>query len=199
MSQSLTDDPHVCVTCGAHYPAIDAPPEVCLICSDERQYVPLAGQAWSRHAALAADRRNWFGEAEPGLWEVGVEPGVGIGQRALLAQTLEGNVLWDCVPVLTDEGLARLEALGGVAAIAVSHPHFYTGASLFAAALGATVYLHAADRQHVTHPSPSIEFWDGERLRLPGGLTAIRAGGHFAGGTVLHWPAAADEIGRAHV
>ena len=191
----MSDDAHVCGTCGAHYPGDAAAPDTCAICSDERQYVPVTGQVWLRHSMLIRDRRNSFAEAEPGLWEVGVEPAVAIGQRALLVRTAKGNVLWDCVPVLTDEGLRRLEELGGVAAIAVSHPHFYTGAALFAEAFGARVVLHGADRQHVTYPSRRIEFWDGERLALPGGITAIRAGGHFAGGTVLHWPAGAGGRG----
>jgi glyoxylase-like metal-dependent hydrolase (beta-lactamase superfamily II) len=36
-------------------------------------------------------------------------------------------------------------------------------------------------------PDPSIRFWDGEIFALTGGLTLIHCGGHFAGGTVLHW------------
>lgn len=46
--------PYVCLTCGAHYPAGAEPPDPCRICADERQYVPVSGQAWARHAALAA-------------------------------------------------------------------------------------------------------------------------------------------------
>lgn len=187
--------PYVCLTCGAHYPAGAEPPDPCRICADERQYVPVSGQTWARHAALAAGRSHRVEEAEPGLWEVGLEPPVAIGQRALLVRTGEGNVLWDCLPVLTDAGLERLRALGGVDVIAVSHPHFYAGAALFAEALGARVLLHAADREHVTHPSERIESWDGEHLPLPGGVTLVRAGGHFAGGTVLHWAAGAEGRG----
>ncbi|HEX7040688.1 MAG TPA: hypothetical protein VF202_11265 [Trueperaceae bacterium] len=186
---------HVCATCGAHYPG-DAPrPDTCRICADERQYVPTGGQRWLSLASLAEDHVNRIEEVEPDLHGVGVEPPVGIGQRALLVRTPEGNVLWDCVPVLTEAGRARLEELGGVAAIAVSHPHFYTGIALFAELLGATVHLHEADREHVTHPSPRIRFWQGERLELFGGVTLVRAGGHFAGGTVLHWPAGAGGRG----
>src|SRR5690606_31885134 len=129
------------------------------------------------------------------LYGVGLEPQVAIGQRALLVRTPEGNVLWDCVPALTQEGRARLEELGGVAAIAVSHPHFYTGIAQFAALLDATVYLHAADREHVTRPGGRIGSGEGERKDLPGGVTLIRAGGHFAGGTVLHWPDGAGGAG----
>lgn len=191
----MVTDAHICPTCGAHYPTRAEPPSTCGICADERQYVPESGQAWTRHAELAPSHANWLTEPEPGLWEFGLEPAVAIGQRALLVRTGEGNVLWDCVPVLTSAGLERLESFGGVDTIAVSHPHFYTGAALFAEALGARVLLHAADREHVTHPSKRIELWDGERFPLPGGVTLIRAGGHFAGGTVLHWAAGAEGRG----
>ena len=50
------------------------------------------------------------------------------------------------------------------------------------------VYLHAADREWVMRPDDAIEFWDGDTKELGDGLTLIRCGGHFAGGTVLHWP-----------
>lgn len=186
---------HVCATCGAHYPG-DAPaPTVCRICADERQYVPASGQRWLSLAELASSHTNRIEEVEPDLFGLGVEPEVGIGQRALLVRTTEGNVLWDCVPVLTDEGRARLDDLGGVAVIAASHPHFYTGIAHVADRLDAVAYLHEADREHVTNPSPRMRFWSGEREGLFGGMTLIRAGGHFAGGTVLHWPAGADGEG----
>ncbi len=191
----MTSDPCVCLTCGAHYPASAEPPPTCAICADERQYVPESGQAWTRHAELTVGRTNTLAEAEPDLWEFGLQPEAAIGQRALLVRTGEGNVLWDCLPALTEEGAGRLRSLGGVDVVAVSHPHFYTGAALFAEALGARVLLHEADRQHVTHPSGRIEFWEGERLPLPGGVTLVRAGGHFAGGTVLHWAAGAGGFG----
>ena len=34
---------------------------------------------------------------------------------------------------------------------------------------------------------PEIVFWEGETKSIGPGLTLIRCGGHFAGGTVLHW------------
>src|SRR5207237_2497852 len=40
-----------------------------------------------------------------------------------------------------------------------------------------------------------IVFWQGETHPLPGGLTLIRCGGHFAGAQVLHWPAGAEGRG----
>ena len=188
-------DPYVCVTCAAHYPDGPKPPERCAICSDERQYVGAGGQRWARLSELTADYEMRFTEYEEGLWGVGLKPGFAIGQRALLVRTDAGNVLWDCVPVLTDAGYRRLKELGGISAISVSHPHFYTGLALYAEAFGANVYLQAADKQHVTHPHPRVNFWEGETLEPVAGVTLIRAGGHFAGGTVLHRAAGADGAG----
>jgi len=41
----------------------------------------------------------------------------------------------------------------------------------------------------------AIEFWDGETKEIGHGLNLIRCGGHFDGGTVLHWPEGADGKG----
>ena len=38
-------------------------------------------------------------------------------------------------------------------------------------------------------PDERIDFWDGETRTLGDGLTLVRCGGHFDGGTVLHWAA----------
>jgi len=59
----------------------------------------------------------------------------------------------------------------------------------WARAFDAPVLLHAADRQWVMRPDDRIDFWDGERRELGEGLTLVRCGGHFDGGTVLHWAA----------
>ena len=34
---------------------------------------------------------------------------------------------------------------------------------------------------------PAVKLWDGATLPLLPGLTLIRGGGHFPGGTMLHW------------
>ncbi|HEX2526898.1 MAG TPA: hypothetical protein VHL31_11470 [Geminicoccus sp.] len=80
-------------------------------------------------------------------------------------------------------------------AIAVSHPHCHATMQDWAAAFWAPVYLHEAERAWIMHPSPSIRLWEGDTLEIVPGATLIRAGGHFAGGTVLHWSGAADGQG----
>jgi hypothetical protein len=182
--------PHfICVTCGTQFAESAEPPPRCPICEDERQYVGWDGQRWTTLEELRSDHRADVREEEPGLVGIGCEPSFAIGQRALLVQAPGGNVLWDCISLLDEEVGARVEELGGLKAIAISHPHYYSSMAEWALAFDATVHLHAADREWVMRPDERIDFWDGERLELGDGLTLIRCGGHFEGGTVLHWAA----------
>jgi glyoxylase-like metal-dependent hydrolase (beta-lactamase superfamily II) len=52
---------------------------------------------------------------------------------------------------------------------------------------GVPIHLHAADRQWVTRADPAVQFWEGDTKPIGSGLTLVRLGGHFDGGTVLHW------------
>ena len=185
----------VCHTCGAVFPE-GAVPLDCPICDDERQWVPEDGQWWTVLDELARDRRNEVREEEPGLVGIGIEPEFAIGQRALLVETPAGNVLWDMIPLCTEDAVGEVERRGGAVAIAISHPHYYSGMLEWSRALGGIpILLHAADSEWVLRPDSAVENWDGDAYELPGGLTLLRLGGHFAGGTVLHWPGGAGGCG----
>jgi len=186
---------YICKTCGSQYPESAAPPDRCPICQDERQYVGWKGQQWTTLEALRAGHRNEIRAGEPDLFGIGTEPQVAIGQRALLVRSPAGNVLWDCTPLVDGSTVEAIQELGGIRAIAISHPHFYSTMVDWAHAFDAPIYLHAADRQHVVRPDPAISFWDGETKSLGEGITLINAGGHFAGGTVLHWAQGAEGRG----
>jgi glyoxylase-like metal-dependent hydrolase (beta-lactamase superfamily II) len=176
----------VCKACGTQYPPSDEPPGACPICQDPRQYVPPEGQAWVAWDELVASRRADIRD-DAGILGLGCSPDFGIGQRALLVKSRAGNVLWDCIPLFDDQLAERVAAEGGLQAIAISHPHFYTSMVEWAHAFGCPIHLHAAERKWVMRPDPSIRFWEGETLELGGGLTLIRCGGHFEGAQVLHW------------
>src|ERR1700730_6088608 len=178
---------HICSTCGTSYPEGDAPPPRCPICDDERQYVPRGGQAWTTREMLAGGQVNAWRQLEADLLAIHTHPGFGIGQRALLLRTPEGNILWDCISLLDDATETLIRALGGLRAIAISHPHYYSSMVEWAQTFDVTVHLHAADRQWVMRPDDRLNLWEGESLDLGGGMTLLRAGGHFEGGTVLHW------------
>jgi glyoxylase-like metal-dependent hydrolase (beta-lactamase superfamily II) len=57
------------------------------------------------------------------------------------------------------------------------------------------IYLHAADRRWIMQSDPVIKLWNGETLLLLPEVTLIRCGGHFPGGTMLHWAKGADGRG----
>lgn len=182
----------LCRTCGTQYPDGPVPPAACPICEDERQFVPDTGQSWLTLEELRRDHRNRITPIEPGLDQILVEPEFAIGERAFLVRLPEGGALmWDCVALIDDATVAAIRALGGLRAIAISHPHFYTSMVEWARAFGCPVHLHADDRDWVQRPDPALSFWPGERLVLADGITMIRCGGHFTGASVLHWAAGA--------
>lgn len=177
----------ICVTCGTQHADTEAAPERCLICADERQYVPVAGQRWTTLEAMRKTFMATF-RHEAGVLGIGTAPSFGIGQRALLVRTPHGNLLWDCISLVDDAMVELIRGLGGIRAIAISHPHYYTSMVEWSRCFGdAPVHLHAADRQWVMRPDACVQFWEGETREVLAGLTLIRAGGHYPGGTVLHW------------
>jgi glyoxylase-like metal-dependent hydrolase (beta-lactamase superfamily II) len=186
----------ICTTCGTQYPPSDAPPAGCTICQEERQYVNPLGQSWTTLEQMQRMHRNAFGQHEDGLMGIGTVPAFAIGQRALLVRTSAGNVLWDCISFIDDATIKIVQALGGITAIAISHPHYYSSMVEWSHAFGnAPIWLHAADRQWVMRPDPVVRFWTEETKEIAPGVTLIRAAGHFAGGTVLHWAAGAGGAG----
>ena len=186
----------MCVTCGTQFPPSETPPEACPICQDERQYVGLGGQQWTTLDEIRSRHSNLIEPYETGLTAIRTQPPFAINQRAFLLETPGGNVLWDCIALLDDATEAWVRSRGGLHAIAISHPHYYTTMVEWTRRFGdVPVYLHAADREHVRYPDSGLRFWEGDRLALHDGLTLIRCGGHFAGATVLHWPAGADGKG----
>jgi hypothetical protein len=185
----------ICVQCGTQFGESAQPPSRCPICEDERQYVNRDGQQWTTLAQLAADHRNKFEEEGPKLLGIGTQPEFAIGQRALLLQSPDGNVLWDCITLLDEETIGEVKSRGGIRAIAISHPHFYSAMIEWAEAFDAKIFLHAQDRQWVMRESSRIEFWNGNTLSLWDEMTLINCGGHFDGGTVMHWPAGANGKG----
>ena len=175
----------ICATCGVQYASTRAD---CPICEDERQYVGWGGQRWTSLAELrAAGHRGRVEQEGPDVIGIGTEPSFAIGQRALLIRTGAGNGLWDMVTYLDDDLVARVRELGGVDAIAISHPHYYGTMIEWAHAFDAPVHLHEADCEWVARPDDAVVFWRGDTHEIGDGVTLINAGVHFAGGQVLHW------------
>jgi glyoxylase-like metal-dependent hydrolase (beta-lactamase superfamily II) len=187
---------YLCKTCGTQYAASKKPPAHCIICEDERQYIGPEGQQWTTLAEMKAQGfQNEFRELEPGLIGIHTQPHFAIGQVAHLVQTNAGNVLWDCISYINEETVERVEKLGGIKAIAVSHPHFYASMVEWSHSFGKVpVYIPFADRHWIVRPDPVIQYWEGAKEILPD-ITIIQCGGHFEGSSVLHWKKGASGRG----
>ncbi|MBD8062287.1 MBL fold metallo-hydrolase [Oceanitalea stevensii] len=174
----------VCATCAVEH-GRGPLPDVCVICDDERQWVPRSGQAWTTVGRLLeAGHRTVVEELEPGLLGIGTEPSVGIGQTGKLVVTDHGNVLFD-VPGLIDDGaVAAIESRGGLAAIVASHPHMYGVQSLYSRAFAdAPILVARADASFLPLHAPAVRLWDEAHDVLPG-VRLEQIGGHFPGSTV---------------
>lgn len=186
----------ICETCGTQFAATETPPAHCAICEDVRQYVSPRGQQWTTLEQLRRKHRNSWRQYEPGLFGIGTEPEFAIGQRALLVSTPDGNFLWDCIAFLDQATIELVRSLGGLRGIAISHPHYYTTMVDWSRAFAnAPIHLHADDREWVMRPDHAIRFWEGKENQLAPAVTLHRCGGHFPGGTILHWRDGAERSG----
>ena len=82
-----------------------------------------------------------------------------------------------------------MESRGGLKAICISHPHYYTTHLDWAQIFNCSVFIAAEDEEWCSRSDK-----DGKRQlinanieRLAGGVTALKLGGHFPGSLVLHW------------
>jgi glyoxylase-like metal-dependent hydrolase (beta-lactamase superfamily II) len=192
-------EPWICETCGVEYDPGPIPPKRCPICEDERQWVPHDGQRWTTSEALRLDHRQELREEEPGLLGVGIEPSFAIGQRGLLVLRPEGNVLFDCVALVDEEGASAIEARGGIGAICFSHPHFYGAAVSWSERFSnAPIWVPEPDRAWFPRSTSALQVFSG-RVELAPGIELIQVGGHFPGSSVLLWEQGAGGKGALFV
>jgi hypothetical protein len=183
-----TSHAYICVTCGTQYLHSTELPAICRICTDSRQFVGLDGQHWTTLEELAQEHGNVFLTEEPGVHSFFTEPAFGIGERAFLICTPAGNILWDCIALIDQPSIETIGQLGGISAMAISHPHYYTTMIEWSAAFGnIPIHLHASDREWVMRPHENVRFWSGDTFNLLDGLKLIHTPGHFDGYQVLHW------------
>ena len=174
----------VCFTCGTLYPPHYISNE-CIICNEERQYVPETGQKWITQDNLLASYKNSIKRINDRLFQIEIEPRFAIGQRAFLVLSENGNILWDCIPLLDNKTIDFINSKGGLKAIAFSHPHYYSNMHDWAKTFDCPVYIHQSDEQHIVYKSTNIRLWEGEEMPLWDDLKLVNIGGHFEGSSVL--------------
>ncbi|MBB2687813.1 UNVERIFIED_ORG: hypothetical protein GGD48_004932 [Rhizobium etli] len=189
----------ICVTCGTQFSESSEPPAACPICQDDRQFVPQAGHEWTHSAALSQTHSVIWNEEAHGIHSLQISPHFGIGQRAFFIEGPEGNILWDCLSLIDEASKDRISAMGGLSAVAISHPHFYSSMIEWSEACGGVpIHIHADDGEWVQRSGGALRPWVGEALEV-GPATMIRCDGHFAGSSVLHCPWLQEERGALFV
>ena len=128
-------------------------------------------------------------EVEKRMWSISTEPKFGIGQRAILLETDEGNVLWDCIAYIDDETIETIKGKGGLKAIVISHPHYYTTHLEWAKAFDCPVYISLEDETWLSQRDTEggRKFINGATEEIIPGVIAAKPGGHFPGSLVLLW------------
>jgi hypothetical protein len=127
-------------------------------------------------------------EDDAGVVSLDIAPAFAIDQRAVLIPMESSNLMWECVGLVTNEAVSHIKRCGGVACMAISHPHFYASMHEWSEALGGVpIYLHEADRNWLPRLSPHVRYWSGERLELSDDLVLIHLQGHFPGSAGLWW------------
>ncbi len=186
----------VCTTCGVKYEKEHNEGTSCKICTDDRQYLIDDTQHWTSLHALQASHAVRQVEITPEVSSFTLVPNFAIGQRALFIQSPTGNVLWDCIPLLTPQIIDYIHAAGGLEAIAISHPHYYSNMHLWADTFQCPIYIHQADESFVADSKAHVKFWSGPELDISNSFKLIHTPGHFPGSTILHTqiPSLGDSI-----
>ncbi|OBG45981.1 hydrolase [Mycolicibacterium fortuitum] len=180
----------ICTGCGVEHPDSDAEPaDSCVLTSEivsieERGDLPPHG-TWTTLDDLAAQPHHTeHVDHGRGVHSLRRAPKFAIGHRSFLVQTAHGNLLWDSPGYLDDEIIGLVHGLGGVAAVAASHPHMFGAQLSWSRAFGGVpVYVNTLDAEWLPAPDPLIQQWTGELEPLPG-LRLIHVGGHMRGSSV---------------
>lgn len=182
----------ICCHCGLQYAEQETVPVRCLNCSNERESMSHKMPCWTTLAEMAGKYRNVFTPLGDGVTGICIAPAFGIGPEVFLIQSQAGNVLWDCLAYLDQTTIEQVQALGGLSAIVISHPHMFGSVVEWSHALGKVpVFVHEENRVWMPRPDPVIHWWQGETFQVNPEFKAIRCGGHFPGSSVLHWKSGA--------
>lgn len=129
-------------------------------------------------------------------------PKFAIGQRCILLETSQGNILWDCITYLDQATVDFIASRGGLRGIVISHPHYYTTHLDWARTFDCPVWFSQEDAEEWVSRGDGegrrrlISTGKGEEDVLGGGeegkggeevVKAIKVGGHFPGSLVLLW------------
>ncbi len=188
-----TMDTLFCSTCGIQFNDAKYTAGDCPICSDDRQYLPPNGQAWTKAVDLKKRHSNQITRVNDSLYQIITLPKFAIGQRAFLILTPSGNILWDCISLLDDTTVAFINSKGGLKAIAISHPHYYSSMNDWADEFDCPIYIHQNDEEYIYTKGERVSLWNGTEKELWDSIRIMNIGGHYPGSCILSVPSDSPE------
>ncbi|RPF71186.1 MBL fold metallo-hydrolase [Aurantiacibacter spongiae] len=172
-----------CANCGFWQLHFD-PPE-CPVCTDVRNDLPEDGWRFLPEREVAASHDGSAREVAEGLWAFTTTPALGLGGTGWLLVREGGNVAFEAAPYYSPPMLDTLARLGGIAALAASHPHGYGALFQLQREFDPPVVAIHKDDLAYTKAFRVTAPYD-ETLELASGCTLYRVGGHYAGQAALH-------------
>ena len=119
----------------------------------------------------------------PGVWALGHNAQSSFGAHSYLVERPDGNLMVDSPRYV--RGLAeRIDQLGGIGHVLLSHRDDVADADRWAERYGAQVWIHAADADAAPYATMILE-GDDARAIAPG-MVAVPAPGHTAGSVAFH-------------
>ena len=175
----------ICETCGTQYREEVKLTGICPICNDDRQYIGDNGQRWTDMDELKKGGSVRISRVSERLYSLKMEQAFALGQRAFLLLSPNGNILWDCIPLLDIATVDLIKSKGGLKAIAFSHPHYYSTMNEWAETFDCPIYIHKNDAEFVFYAGDHINLWEGDILPLWDDVSIVHVGGHFPGSCLL--------------
>ena len=178
----------MCVDCGAWHEYFTTPPS-CFVCSDVRNALPPAGFAFATHAELqeraaCGELRTEWRYVADGVLVFTTTPQLGIGSCGYVIERAGGNVGFEAAAFYSEDALAFLESIGGLATLSCSHPHGMGALWQLQRRLRPEVVMHR-DAVRFTKAF-DVDFAYDDVLSIGEGLTLHHVGGHYEGQAVLH-------------
>ena len=185
-----------CANCGFWQLHFD-PPD-CPVCTDVRNDLPEDGWRFVPEAEIAATHEGEVREVAEGLWAFTTTPALGLAGTGWLLTRPKGNVAFEAAPYYSRAMLDRIAQLGGIAALAASHPHGYGALfQLQRAFEPPVVAIHKDDLAYTKAFAVTAPYDD--TLELAPGFTLHHVGGHYAGQAALLRRAGPAAVRGRHV
>jgi hypothetical protein len=156
--------------------------------SGPAQYVPAAASSGRPWPSCGTEHRNAWQECETGLLGIGTVPEFRDWAHARSFSARRGKLSLGLLTLLDDATIAIASIVRRIARnrdFASPLLHHDGGVE---PRIWRCADPSARRRSRMGHaPDTAIQFWEGEENELAPGSHSWRCGGHFPGGTVLHW------------